>query len=126
MMMITINGNPITKKNHSQIIKVGNRHMLVPSKQYKAYESDFVAQCIKLGVYGKNASKRLNIACVYYMKTRRKVDLTNLLSATMDCLVKAKVIEDDNCKIAYSHDGSRVFYDKENPRVEITIIEVEK
>lgn len=122
--MITINGNPITKKNHSQIIKVGNRRMLVPSKQYNAYERDFITQCIKLGVNDKNLSKRLNIACIYYMQTRRKVDLTNLLSATMDCLVKAKVIEDDNCKIAYSHDGSRVFYDKENPRVEITITEV--
>ena len=98
--------------------------MLIPSKQYKAYESDFTAQCIDLGVCNKNLSKRLNIACVYYMKTRRKIDLTNLLSATMDCLVKAKVIEDDNCKIAYSHDGSRVFYDKYNPRVEITITEV--
>lgn len=125
-MMITINGNPITKKNHSQIIKVGNRRMLVPSEQYKEYERDFVVQCIELWAYNKNLSKRLNIACVYYMKTRRKVDLTNLLSATMDCLVKAKVIEDDNCKIAYSHDGSRVFYDKENPRVEITITEVEQ
>lgn len=98
--------------------------MLIPSKQYKAYESDFVAQCIDLGVYGENLSKRLNIACVYYMKTRRITDLTNLLSATMDCLVKAKVIQDDNYKIAYSHDGSRVFYDKYNPRVEITITEV--
>ena len=123
-MKITIKRNPITKKNHSRIIKAGNRLMLIPSKQYKAYESDFVVQCIDLGVYGKNLSKRLNIACIYYMQTRRKVDLTNLLSATMDCLVKAKVIEDDNCKIAYSHDGSRVFYDKENPRVEITITEV--
>lgn len=123
-MMITINGNPITKKNHSQIIKVGNRRMLVPSKQYNAYERDFITQCIKLGVNNKKLSKRLNIACIYYMQTRRKVDLTNLLSATMDCLVKAKVIEDDNCKIAYSHDGSRVFYDKDNPRVEITISEV--
>ena len=121
---IIIFGNPITKKNHSQIIKAGNRHMLIPSKQYKAYERDFVVQCMKIGVSNKNLSKRLNIACVYYMKTKRKVDLTNLLSATMDCLVKAKVIEDDNCNIACSHDGSRVFYDKDNPRVEITISEV--
>ena len=66
-MMITINGNPITKKNHSQIIKAGNRRMLIPSKQYKAYESDFVAQCIKLGINDKNLSKRLNIAYIYYM-----------------------------------------------------------
>jgi hypothetical protein len=39
----------------------------------------------------------------------------------MDCLVSAGVIEDDNCKIAASHDGSYVDYDKENPRVEIVI-----
>lgn len=113
---IIIFGNPI--------IKAGNRHMLIPSKQYKAYERDFVSQCIKIGVSNKKLSKRLNIACVYYMKTKRKVDLTNLLSATMDCLAKAKVIEDDNCNIACSHDGSRVFYDKDNPRVEIKISEV--
>lgn len=98
--------------------------MLIPSKQYRAYERDFITQCIKLGVNDKKLSKRLNIACIYYMQTRRKVDLTNLLSATMDCLVKAKVIEDDNCKIAYSHDSSRVYYDKDNPRVEIIISEV--
>ncbi len=124
MIKITITGNPITKKNSSRIVHAGNRTMLIPSKQYKAYESDFVTQCINLHVYNKMLSNRLNIACKYYMKTRRKVDLTNLLSATMDCLVKAKVIEDDNCKIAYSHDGSRVYYDKENPRCEIEITEV--
>lgn len=60
------------------------------------------------------------------MKTKRKVDLTNLLSGTMDCLVAAGVIEDDNCKIAYSHDGSYVCYDKENPRVEIEITEIKE
>lgn len=59
--------------------------------------------------------------CVYYMPTRHKVDLCNLLAATCDILVKANVIEDDNSKIIVSHDGSRVLYDKENPRVEIEI-----
>ena len=32
-----------------------------------------------------------------------------------------KVLEDDNYTIVESHDGSRVFYDKENPRVHIFI-----
>jgi len=60
------------------------------------------------------------------MQTRRRVDLVNLLEATCDMLVKYKVIEDDNNKIVVSHDGSRVFYDKENPRVEITIMKAEE
>ena len=55
------------------------------------------------------------------MPTRHRVDLVNLLEATCDILVKANVIEDDNCKIIAMHDGSYVTYDKNNPRVEITL-----
>ena len=40
-------------------------------------------------------------------------------------LVKAKVIQDDNRDIVASHDGSRVYYDKENPHIEITIEKLE-
>ena len=45
----------------------------------------------------------------------------NLLAAVDDLLVEAGIIADDNSKIVVSHDGSRVLYDKENPRTEITI-----
>lgn len=34
---------------------------------------------------------------------------------------KYEVLEDDHSGIIYSHDGSRVLYDKENPRTEVTI-----
>ena len=40
-------------------------------------------------------------------------------------LVKYGVIEDDNSRIIVSMDGSRVRYDKENPRTEVTIEMVE-
>lgn len=62
--------------------------------------------------------------CLYYMPTRHRVDLVNLLQATCDILVKAGIIEDDSSKVIAGHDGSRVLYDKENPRVEITLSEV--
>lgn len=55
------------------------------------------------------------------MNARRKVDALNLGEALDDILIKYGVIEDDNCLIVASHDGSRVFYDKENPRTEIEI-----
>lgn len=121
----TIYGNPVTKKNSSRIVMAGNRPRLLPSEAYSAYELNFKAECMVRGLWNKRLSRPLNIACVYYMQTRRKVDLTNLLSATMDCLVAAKVIEDDNCNIAASHDGSKVLYDKDIPRVEIEIREAE-
>jgi Holliday junction resolvase RusA-like endonuclease len=58
------------------------------------------------------------------MPTHRRVDLTNLLEALNDILVKYGVIEDDNSNVVVSVDGSRVLYDKENARTEVEITEV--
>lgn len=96
--------------------------MLVPSAPYRAYEKTcgYFIRCKRL-----NLNQPLNIKCLYYMQTRRKVDLCNLLGSTMDVLVNYGVIADDNCTIAVSHDGSRVFYDKFAPRTEIYITKAE-
>jgi Holliday junction resolvase RusA-like endonuclease len=59
------------------------------------------------------------------MPTRRKVDLTNLLEAIDDIMVKAGLLADDNFTIIQSHDGSRVFYDPENPRTVVCITKAE-
>lgn len=125
MLKLTIKGDPTTKKNHSQIIVKNGKRCLIPSKQYKDYEEEFLYQCMEQRAWNKNISTPVNIKCMYYMKTRRKVDLANLLNGTDDALVNAGVIEDDNCKIVVGHDGSRVCYDKNNPRVEIEIEEIE-
>lgn len=114
---------PRTKKNSSQIIfnkKTGKR-MVIPSQQYKEYEQACLRQIRKPSVA---IDFPVNVKCVYFMPTRRKVDLCNLIEATMDIFVRAGVLNDDNSEIAVSHDGSRVFYDKENPRAEITITEL--
>ena len=42
-----------------------------------------------------------------------------------DVLVKARVLLDDHCGIIVSHDGSRVLYDKDNPRTEVYIADYE-
>lgn len=115
---ITLYGRPITKKNSSQIVKAGAKRRVISSKQFSAYEEACLYQLLKAP---KTSEENLNMQCLYYMPTRHRVDLVNLLQATCDILVKAKVIKDDNFKIIASHDGSRVLYDKENPRVEITL-----
>lgn len=119
-MHITIQVAPITKKNHQQIIKVGGRMMVIPSKQYKQYEADCMPYLKPEGI-----SYPVNVKALYFMPTRRRVDLVNLHEALCDVLVKYGVIEDDNSKIIASMDGSRVLYDKENPRTEIYIERVE-
>ena len=41
-------------------------------------------------------------------------------------MVKSGLILDDNRDIIAAHDGSRVFHDKHNPRIEITISEMKE
>lgn len=117
-MQITLKGAPRTKKNSQQIVKLRGRYCVIPSKAYKEYETACLWQICRPA---KAINMPVNMRCVYYMPTRRRVDLCNLLEATCDILVKAGVLEDDNSTIVYSHDGSRVDYDKENPRVEVFI-----
>ena len=90
---------------------------MIPSKQFKAFQD----ACEEFMPKGETITTPINLKCLYYMPTRRKVDITNLLQATCDVLVKYKVIEDDNNEIIASVDGTRVAYDKERPRTEVTI-----
>lgn len=119
ILTFTIPIAPITKKNHQQIVRAGKRTLVIPSKQYKAYE-----EACRYFIPATEISQRINVKALYYMPTRRRVDLTNLNEALHDCLVKYKCIMDDNSSIIFGTDGSRVLYDKEFPRTEV-YIEVE-
>lgn len=123
LLEFTIPLTPITKKNSSQIVVCGGRPRIIPSKKFKEYQE-------ACGWFIKSPDKpidcKCNIKAVYYMPTRRRVDITNLHSALHDILVHYKVIADDNCKIVIATDGSRVKYDKDNPRTEVIITEVDE
>lgn len=123
-MNITLYGDPRTKKNRQQPVPAQRKDgtwyaRLIPSKQFIPYQEDCLRQIT--GDKRQHIKRPVNVKVIYYMKTRRNVDLLNLLEATCDILVKAGVLEDDNSRIVVSHDGSRVRYDKFNPRAEITI-----
>ncbi len=111
--------NPITKKNSQNIYinKKTGRRFISTSENYKKYANACGFSIPKI----KTIDTAVNVKCLFYMQTRRRVDLTNLLEAIDDILVNYGVLADDNYKIVFSHDGSRVFYDKENPRTEIYI-----
>lgn len=118
-MKIVLLGDPRTKKNSQRLVHIGSRMIPITSKAYSEYERACLAQIT--GDKRKAIDCPVNVQAVYYMGTRRKVDLVNLLEATCDILVEAGVLVDDNCRIVAGHDGSRVYYDKQNPRVEIEI-----
>lgn len=121
MIRITIPLPPVTKKNSQRIVLVRNRPMILPSQKYKDYERDAMPALLP---YRKGYTGPVNLRCLYYMPTRRRVDLCNLLEATCDLLVHHGVLADDNSAVVVSHDGSRVLYDREHPRTEIFLEEV--
>lgn len=127
MLKFTIPLAPVTKKNSQQIRwryvkdkwtgKPKRAPYIAPSEAYTNYE----AAALWFVPKGITIKEPVNVQCLFYMPDRRKCDLTNLEEAVDDILVKARLLADDNYTIVESHDGSRVLYDKDNPRTEIHI-----
>lgn len=120
----TIPVRPATKKNSGQIIQVRGRSILIPSKQYKRFEKDCLPYLYHVKDTAGVINYPVNVQCTFFTETKRKIDLPNLLNAIDDAMVKSGLIVDDNRDIIAAHDGSRVFHDKFNPRIEITITEL--
>lgn len=117
---IVFKGRPITKKNHGQIVKRGNKLGYIQSEAYRSYEDACLWQL---------AGKKMHISgivvveCKYYLPNKRSwPDLIGLLQATSDILAKASVIDDDKWICSYG-ESCIAGIDKDNPRVEIRIMD---
>lgn len=128
----TLYGDPRTKKNSMRIVggKAKCPRCGKPVKQW-------LVQSAQHDSFSREASKQITpppkpidrpVSCryVFYTQTRRKVDGLNLEATIDDLLVRCHVLADDNSRIVIDHDGSRVRYDPDNPRVEITIFSSEE
>ena len=128
----TIKGDPRTKKNHMMIAGAGSKCPVCkkPSKQWIRQGSfhDEYSTAAKWQLIPrppKPIECPVNVKCVFYMETRRRVDKSNLEASIHDILVDAGILADDNRDVIATTDGSMVLYDKGNPRVEITITKLE-
>lgn len=116
---------PVTKKNSNRILtgRRGNKY-IAPSEQYERYARS--AGWFIRPVPPKPIDFPVTVKCLFYLPDERRRDLTNLLECIDDILVENRVLADDNYKIVASHDGSRCFVDREQPRTEIYIEEYEE
>jgi Holliday junction resolvase RusA-like endonuclease len=115
--------NPITKKNSQEIRinqKTGKRFP-AQNKRYEQYEKDarYFLKALKEPI-----DFPVNLKCVFYRATRHRVDLSNLIEAIQDILVKYGILRDDNHNIVKSLDGCKAFVGSSSPRTEIEITEV--
>ena len=124
-MKITIPVVPRSKKNSQQIIinPRTKRPMIIQSKLY----ANFERECgLYLKKYKCNIDYSINLKIEFYVPDKRRRDIANYIEAIQDILVKYEVLKDDNYNIVYSLDGTRIYVDKENPRVEIEITKLEE
>jgi Holliday junction resolvase RusA-like endonuclease len=126
MIRLTITGNPTTKKNHRPIFiskKTGKR-FIAKSETLRQYEQATIWQLKSAKRKIKNVnlpiSTEVNITYAFYLPTKRKVDLSNLIEAPQDCLQEAGIIKDDSLIVDLK---ATKHYSKEDPRTEITIEE---
>lgn len=113
-----IYNNPPSKSNSYRIITINGHGSLAKTDALKKYEKDFYLQC---GAYrNKNIKGFFELYIDVYFSSNRP-DLDNCLKSTLDCLQTCKAITNDrNCvKIV-----ANKFIDKNNPRIEFTIVEV--
>lgn len=130
---ILIPGNPTTKKNSRRNRTARTRggkvyHYQAPSELFERYQAD-AGKYLQIPPDMKDKfpiDYPVNLKCIYYRDTARRVDLSNLHEATDDILVHYGILKDDNFRIVAGHDGSRVMVCRENPRVEITITRMEE
>ena len=88
---------------------------MVSSKNHAEWEVSALWQ-----LKGKPAIKTYptTISCIFYNKDKRRRDNSNMLDSVQDVLVKAGILEDDNCWLL-DVGGLHSELDKQNPRVEI-------
>jgi Holliday junction resolvase RusA-like endonuclease len=126
----TIIGKFYAKKNssHSFWHKYSGKMIHTVDANYAGWEKDAKMQLgYNRGHIKKTLKKPIDypiiLKCHFYNYDKRKRDLSNYLEGIQDLLVEMEILKDDNYKIVIGHDGSRMFTDKENPRIEFWILE---
>ena len=117
-----LEGDVPSKKNSRVITMRGGKVRSFPSKRYKEWE-EYAIPKMKEGKVSFGGP--VHIICKFWMGSNRRSDLDNRLASICDALKEAGVIEDDNWKVVKHIEGIAMGVEKNAPRVEIVIEELE-
>lgn len=113
-----IYSDPPSKSNSYRIICINGHYSLGKTKVLKEYEQKFYLQC---SLRNANILGLFKITLDVYFASNRK-DLDGCFKILLDCLQGCKAIKNDRQCVEIV---ARKLIDKENPRVEFTIEEIE-
>ena len=65
----------------------------------------------------------VSVQMAFYYPTEHRKDIDNSASTILDCMVSAGILTDDDCKHVDELYCSFAGYDKDNPRVEIILVD---
>lgn len=115
----TIEGNTPSKSNCYRVITISGHGSLGKTQALKQYEKDFYMQC------GHYRNLHIDNLFEFYTKVyypSMRTDLDNSLKVQLDCLQHTDTITNDNKCVKIV---AEKFVDKERPRVEFKIIEID-
>ena len=111
----------IPDRQHPSLNQWTRWHWTKKSRVKKSWEQEIALRC---GKYGTPNLTGVMVEIRYYFKDKRVRDRDNYVPKfILDGLVKAGIIEDDNDNDIYQN--WKLLYDKEKPRTEIEIKEVQ-
>ena len=117
---IVLVGRIPSKKNSKQIIRRGNRSMLVSSRAHGVWHADALWQLKEQRIRAMEG--RIGIEMMFYFPDKRRADLTNKAESVMDLLVDAGIIKDDNASVCPEVLLRFGGVDRERPRVEVGLV----
>lgn len=119
-----IPGQPVVKKNNQKVVFKHGRSFKIDTVAYRTWHALAAKELTLWSRPSTPISYPVILQIEFFMRSRRRIDISNLYEGIQDVLVEMGVLMDDSCIVVIGHDGSRVYYDPENPRMRITIYEV--
>lgn len=123
MIKFIIKENVPSKKNSKEISVRNGRPFVRCSKRYMEW-NEYAVMSLRVQARGKKFSQ-CKVMIDFYYGDKRKRDIDNGVASVFDTLKDAGIIEDDNYTLI-SKCHVRGFYDKNNPRCEITILNLDE
>lgn len=124
MTTITIPGNTMSLKNSKRIIMAGGRPRLLSSQPYEAWANHAGWELKASGLIDHKWRYPVTIHFHFVRATKQKFDYINLAQGPLDLLVQAGILKDDD--MTHVIPGRFTWaVDKENPRCELTIEEMQ-